>query len=175
MDEPAVTSAVRPVTGLPPVRSGLPEILILGSFPGRQSLLKQEYYGNPRNHFWHIIEALFLIDRHLPYKVRTLRLMDHRIALWDVVCTCSRAGSADAMIQNPVFNDLAAFFTTSPSLNLVVLNGSSAGRYYHRLNIPASVPAVILPSSSPANTRYSLHEKIKRWEIIRLYTSTINE
>jgi len=172
MDEPAVTSAACPVTGLPPVHGGLPEILILGSFPGRQSLLKQEYYGNPRNHFWPIIEALFLIDRHLPYHFRTLRLMDHHIALWDVVCTCSRAGSADAMIQSPVFNDLAGFFTTSPSLHLVILNGSSAGRYYQRLNLPASVPAVVLPSTSPANTRYSLDEKIKRWEIIRPCTST---
>ena len=45
-----------------------PEVLILGSFPGRQSLLKKEYYGNPRNHFWHIMEALFSIDRHLPYR-----------------------------------------------------------------------------------------------------------
>ena len=172
MDETPVTTAAGPVTGLPPVHGESPEALILGSFPSRQSLLKQEYYGNPRNHFWHIIEALFLIDRHLPYPVRTLQLMDHHIALWDVVCTCSRAGSADAMIQSPVFNDLAGFFTASPSLHLVILNGSSAGRYYHRLNIPASVPAVVLPSTSPANTRYSLDEKIKRWEIIRPCTST---
>jgi TDG/mug DNA glycosylase family protein len=171
MDEPDVPSSACLVTGLPPLHGGLPEILILGSFPGRQSLLKQEYYGNPRNHFWHIIEALFLIDRHLPYEVRTSLLMDHRIALWDVICTCSRAGSADARIQSPVFNDLAGFLESFPSLHLVALNGSSAGRYYPRLNIPAPVRAVVLPSTSPANTRYSLDEKIKRWEIIRPYTS----
>jgi double-stranded uracil-DNA glycosylase len=167
MDEPAVTSAACPITGLPPVHGGLPEVLILGSFPGRQSLLKKEYYGNPRNHFWHIIEALFLIDRHLPYRVRTSRLMDNRIALWDVICTCSRKGSADARIQDPVFNDLTAFLAAFPSLHLVALNGSSAGRFYNQLNISASVPALVLPSTSPANTRYSLDEKIKRWEIIR--------
>jgi TDG/mug DNA glycosylase family protein len=171
MDEPSDTSAACPVRGLPAVHGELPEVVILGSFPSRQSLLKKEYYGNPRNQFWQIIEALFLIDRHLPYRVRTSRLMDHRIALWDVISTCSRKGSADARIQNPVFNDLARFLESLPTLHLVALNGSSAGRYYHQLNISASVPAVVLPSTSPANTRFTLKEKVGRWEIIRSQVS----
>jgi TDG/mug DNA glycosylase family protein len=167
MEEPPDTSAAGPVVRLPPVYGESPEVIILGSFPSRQSLLKNEYYGNPRNHFWQIIEALFSLDRHLPYQVRTSLLTDHRIALWDVICTCSREGSADARIRSPVFNDLAGFLESFPSLHLVALNGSSAGRYYHQLNLCSSVPAVVLPSTSPANTRYSLDEKIRRWEIIR--------
>ena len=167
MDEPPDTYAACPVRGLPPVHGKLPEVVILGSFPSRQSLLKKEYYGNPRNHFWQIIEALFPIDRHLPYGARTSRLVDYRIALWDVICTCSREGSADARIRGPVFNDLAGFLVSFPSLHLVALNGSSAGRYYHQLNISASVPAVVLPSTSPANTRFTLIEKVRSWKIIR--------
>jgi len=166
MDEPPDTSAACPVRGLPAVQGESPEVVILGSFPSRQSLLKKEYYGNPRNHFWQIIETLFPINRRLPYRVRTSRLVDHRIALWDVICTCSRKGSADARIQNPVFNDLAGFLESFPTLHLVALNGSTAGRYYHQLNISASVPAVVLPSTSPVNTRYSLDEKINKWKII---------
>jgi TDG/mug DNA glycosylase family protein len=167
MDESPDNHAACPFRGLPPVHDELPEVVILGSFPSRQSLLKKEYYGNPRNHFWQIIEALFPIDHHLPYGVRTSRLVDHRIALWDVIWTCSREGSADARIQGPVFNDLAGFLVSFPTLHLVALNGSSAGRYYHQLNIPASVPAVVLPSTSPANTRFTLKEKVRSWEIIR--------
>jgi TDG/mug DNA glycosylase family protein len=166
MDEPPDSYAACPFRGLPPVHGESPEVVILGSFPGRQSLLKKEYYGNPRNHFWQIIEALFSLDRHLPYHVRTTRLIDHRIALWDVICTCSREGSADARIQDPVFNDLAGFLVAFPSLHLVAFNGSSAGRYYHQLNLSSSVPAVVLPSTSSANTRYSLDEKINKWKII---------
>jgi TDG/mug DNA glycosylase family protein len=166
MDEQPDTSAACPVRCLPPVHGKSPEVVILGSFPSRQSLLKKEYHGNPRNHFWQIIEALFSLDRHLPYCVRTSRLVDHRIALWDVICTCSRKGSADARIQNPVFNDLAGFLVAFPSLHLVALNGSSAGRYYHQLNLSSSVPAVVLPSTSPANTRFTLKEKVRSWEII---------
>lgn len=153
-------------TGLPPVRGRSPEVIILGSFPSRLSLLHHEYYGNPRNQFWGIIEALFQIDRCLPYRVRTSRLIDQKIALWDVISACRRVGSADTRIRNPVFHDLAGFFRSCPELRLVVLNGTTAGRYFSSLKIPARVPVAILPSTSPANTRFTLDEKVRRWEIL---------
>jgi TDG/mug DNA glycosylase family protein len=153
--------------GLPPARGQSTEVIILGSFPGRLSLLHHEYYGNPQNHFWKIVEALFQIDHHLPYSVRINRLTDQRIALWDVISACSREGSADARILDPAFNNLDGFFRSCPSLRLLVLNGSSAGRYFNSQKIPIRVPVVVLPSTSPANTRVTLSEKVKRWEIIR--------
>ena len=154
--------------GLPPVRGQSADVVILGSFPSRQSLLHREYYGNPQNHFWKIVEALFQIDRHLPYSVRTSRLTDRRIALWDVISTCCRQGSADARIRTPVFNDLPGFFGSCPSLRVVVLNGSTAGRYFSVLGISLPVQVVVLPSTSPANTRFTLDEKVRRWGIIRM-------
>jgi len=153
--------------GFPPVHGESVEVLILGSFPGIQSLLKKEYYGNPQNHFWHIIKALFNIDRHLPYNVRISRLKEHRIALWDVLSGCYRDGSADNRIRKPVFNDLAGFLRAHPAIRLVALNGITAGRYYHQMTISPQVPAVILPSTSPANARVSLPEKVSAWSVIR--------
>ena len=167
-DEDTIFSDTQPCgAGLPPVRGQSTEVIILGSFPSRLSLLHNEYYGNPQNHFWKIVEALFQIDPHLPYRIRTSRLTDHRIALWDVISTCCRQGSADARIRSPVFNDLNGFFGSCPSLRLVVLNGSSAGRYFTMLDTSVPVPVVVLPSTSPANTRFTLSEKVRRWEIIR--------
>jgi TDG/mug DNA glycosylase family protein len=165
------TYAACPETGFPPVHGEFPEVVILGSFPSRQSLLKKEYYGNPQNHFWHIMEVLYNIDRKLPYSVRTSRLAEHRIALWDLLSSCCRTGSADIRIREPVFNDLAGFLASNPTFRLIVLNGSAAGRYYYQLAISTPVPAVILPSTSPANTRFALAEKVKAWEIIRTYTT----
>ena len=156
-----------PDRGLLPISVGPAYVLILGSFPGRQSLLKQEYYGNEKNHFWQIIEALFQIDRHLPYCTRTVQLGGMGVALWDVISGCNRKGSSDTRIRDPVFNDIAGFLGSNPSLRLIALNGSTAGRYYVRLNITTSVPFVVLPSTSPANTKFTLDEKIKRWKIIR--------
>jgi hypoxanthine-DNA glycosylase len=167
-DEDTIFSDTQPCgAGLPPVRGPSIEVIILGSFPSRLSLLHNEYYGNPQNHFWKIIEALFQIDRQLPYRIRISRLTDQRIALWDVISSCSREGSADARIRSPVFNNLGGFFRSCPSLRLIVLNGSSAGRYFSMMKIPFLIPVAVLPSTSPANTRFTLDEKMKIWEIIR--------
>jgi TDG/mug DNA glycosylase family protein len=169
MDNTPDTFTKCPHKGLLPIHGESVKILILGSFPGTQSLMKNEYYGNVRNQFWQITEILFLIDRHLPYEIRTFQLARHGIALWDVIHSCCRRGSADTRIQDPVFNDIAGFLNSYPSLDLVVLNGSTAGRYYHQLNIPEPVPSVILPSTSPANARLTLNEKVRAWEIIRTH------
>ncbi len=153
--------------GFLPLTGDVPYVLILGSFPSVQSLRYSEYYGNPQNHFWKIMDALFAIDHRLPYRDRVASLTGHHIALWDVVLTCSRNGSADEKIREPVFNDIQGFLTAHPTVRLIVLNGTTAGRYFHRMNLAPARENVVLPSTSPANTRYTLAEKIKAWEIVR--------
>ena len=142
-----------------------PEILILGSYPSRQSLAKSEYYGNPQNQFWRIVEILMGIDRSLPYTVRSSLLMEHRIALWDVLFSCARNGSADTAIRNPIHNDIRGFLVGHPTIRCIVLNGNTAGRYYARMNI--SLPSTVLPSTSPAYARMTIAEKVQRWTCIR--------
>ena len=153
--------------GFLPVTGDTPQILILGSFPSIQSLRHGEYYGNPQNHFWKIMESLFGIDHHLPYRDRMAYLTGHHIALWDVVRTCTRAGSADEKIRRPVFNDIGGFLTAYPTVRLIVLNGTAAGRYYRRMNMTPAIENHILPSTSPANTRYSLAEKGEAWKMVQ--------
>ncbi|MDO8872663.1 MAG: DNA-deoxyinosine glycosylase [Methanoregula sp.] len=159
---PAATPA-----GFLPVTGDFPRVLILGSFPSIQSLRHSEYYGNPQNHFWKIMDALFAIEHLLPYRERIEYLTGHHIALWDVVQSCKRRGSADDKIREPVFNDISWFLTAHPTVRLIVLNGTAAGRYYRRMNMPPAIENHILPSTSPANTRYTLAEKVGAWEIIR--------
>lgn len=153
--------------GLPPVTGPGPRILILGSFPGVISLTRVEYYGNPQNRFWAVMEELFGIPVALPYPERTLRLADQGIALWDVVASCSRAGSADARIRNAVPNDIAGFVRDHPSIRLIALNGSVAGRLYRRFAEVPGIPSLILPSTSPANAAVSFSEKVGAWRAIR--------
>jgi len=113
------------------------------------------------------MELLFSIDRHLPYADRRALLAGHGIALWDVIAGCSRVGSADTRILDPLFNDLAGFLAAHPTIRLIALNGTVAGKYYAGQRIPGSIPSVILPSTSPANARSPLPEKIRQWEIVR--------
>jgi double-stranded uracil-DNA glycosylase len=158
---PEISRGLLPVTGPEPL------ILILGSFPSVLSLAHDEYYGNPRNRFWAVVEELFSIPSDLPYPERTRRLTQEGIALWDVVSTCSRPGSADSRIRNPEPNDIAGFIREHPSVRLIALNGSTAGRLYHRFAEVPGTPAVILPSTSPANAAVTFPEKVKAWGIIK--------
>ena len=174
MEKRSFPERICPTKGIPPVTGESPDVLILGSFPGIQSLRKKEYYGNPQNHFWKIMESLFTIGSDLSYDVKISRLVGYQIALWDVIHSCCRDGSADTRIRDPVFNDIAGFLKLHPTIRFIVLNGNSAGQYYRRMKITGSVHAEMLPSTSTANTRYSLGEKIRSWEIIQLQTSRGN-
>jgi TDG/mug DNA glycosylase family protein len=162
------------VRGLPPVLGKSPVVLILGSFPSTRSLAAGEYYGNPRNQFWPIMEEVLGIDRTLPYPRRLECLREARVALWDVVATCERTGSSDASIRDATANDLSSLLNGSPSIRHIVLNGrTGAGRWFDRLlggvrEIPG-ISVEIFPSTSPANARLSLQGKVAVWKRIREY------
>ena len=47
------------LSGLAPVGSPQPRLLILGTFPSPMSRQRQEYYGNPANRFWRLLSAVF--------------------------------------------------------------------------------------------------------------------
>ncbi|MGB7993125.1 DNA-deoxyinosine glycosylase [Methanoregula sp.] len=150
--------------GLVPVSGRDPVILILGSYPSVQSLEKNEYYGNPQNQFWKILEILFRIDHTAPYISRTALLIQRQIALWDVLFTCSRDGSADTAIRNPVPNDIRGFVLDHPTIRCIALNGNTAGHYFKKMN--PGLPYIILPSTSSANARMTLAQKTQSWACI---------
>jgi TDG/mug DNA glycosylase family protein len=157
------------LTGLPAVLGLAPRVLILGSFPSRLSLERDEYFANPRNRFWPLFEILLEISAALPYGERVKLLSSKRIALWDVIASCRREGSGDAAIRDPVANDIPGFLRTHPSIRLVILNGSTAGRLFHsefRSGIRPELRVISLPSTSPANARFTLPKLIERWRVI---------
>lgn len=67
-------------------------VLIIGSMPGQQSLEKQQYYGNPRNHFWPIMGELLQVNIPDNYEERLQLLRQAGIGLWDAI---ARALSLD--------------------------------------------------------------------------------
>ena len=156
-----------PCEGLRPLYGTTPRVLVLGSFPSILSLVHNEYYGNPKNRFWAVMEELFAISAAGPYHERTLRLVQEGIALWDVVRGCTREGSADSRIRDPVPNDIAGFISAHPAIRLVALNGIVAGNLYHRFAEVQGIPAVTLPSTSPANAAVTFAEKVRQWEVVR--------
>lgn len=140
--------------GFDPVVDERARMLILGSFPSAQSLAARQYYANPRNAFWPIAGELFGFDAGAPYESRLAALRAHGVALWDVLRSCRRAGSADSAIdpKSLVVNDFAALFADYPNITRVYFNGAKAAELYRRLAHPDErLQFQRLPSSSPAH------------------------
>lgn len=159
------------VRGLNPAIGPLPTTLILGTFPSAASRHEGAYYANPRNQFWWIIESILDISRVIPYRERVRALTARGIALWDTVAACLQEGSMDRTIQNPELNDIPGFLRANSTISLVAVNGRTAERFLKKVvrnsPLPAGIRVVVLPSTSPANARMHLDEKIRCWSVIR--------
>jgi len=140
--------------GFPPVVDDRAAVLILGSFPSALSLAAGQYYANPRNAFWPITAELFGYAADAPYVERLAALRSHGVAVWDVVHTCRRIGSADSAIEpkSVTVNDFGELFAKYPTITRVFFNGAKAADLYRKLAMTsASVEYQRLPSTSPAH------------------------
>ncbi len=141
-------------TGFAPVWDGESRVLILGSFPSVKSRAEGFYYGNPQNRFWRTVCGFFAetVPRDIEGKKDFLRR--RHIALWDVVSACEIEGSSDASIRGAKIADVGALAERLP-LRAVLCNGRKAyGLLLERF--PRLAPlARLLPSTSPANPRFS--------------------
>jgi TDG/mug DNA glycosylase family protein len=158
--------------GFPPISSPTARILILGSLPGRMSLERSEYYANPQNAFWQIVAAL-VPDLPLDYASRILVLIEHGVALWDVLAAATRSGSLDtASADDAIPNNFRAFFHIHPFVRLIAFNGTTAAKLYDRHVMPTladeqrSIQKATLPSTSSAHAKLSFAEKVTRWSVL---------
>ena len=160
--------------GLPPVVGGTPRGLILGSFPSRISLERGLYYANPRNKFWEVMRVILdlpcLPETGEPPRDYPSFLLVRHLALWDVVASRRfQPGSMDRDMKDIRINDIPAFLKERPTIRCIALNGGKAWQVLPRDEISDDIAVLRLPSTSPANARYSLSEKIERWQVILEY------
>ena len=163
------------IDGFDPIVSGNASVLILGSMPSEASLLRQQYYGHPRNTFWPIMSALFGSDNGLCYQRRKEMLMKNGIALWDVLQSCNRMGSLDSNIKLETIttNDFAGFFSEYKGIKRVFFNGRMAEKLYQKRILPdlnhrfSYLEYQCLPSTSPANASLKFEQKIEAWKVIK--------
>ena len=150
--------------GLPPVVGKATRLIILGSFPGAQSLAQQQYYAHPRNQFWPILAALWPCHpQPQGYAERCDWLVARGLGLWDVYGACERQGSLDSAIRNAQLNDFAALKAHCPQLVAAAHNGGESYRHAQRVAAALALPAHRLPSTSPANASWSLERKLAGW------------
>lgn len=160
--------------GFPPIGAADAVVLVLGSMPSVASLAKGEYYAHPRNAFWPIMGRLFGAGPTLPYSERQRLLVQRKVAVWDVLWECRRAGSLDTAIRadSEAANDFVAFFRQHRKIRAVFFNGGKAEAAFRRhaladvAKLGLGMSYVRLPSTSPAHAGQSFEQKLALWKAV---------
>lgn len=144
-------------------------ILILGSFPSVKSRENHFYYGHPQNRFWKVIAGV--TGKPVPVSIEEKKklLLSSHIAIWDVIASCSIQGSSDSSIRDVVVNDFTQVLADS-RIQTIYVNGNKAYELYHKYAEPTTgIPAIKLPSTSPANAAWSVERLCGDWKQILEY------
>ena len=146
------------------------KILILGSFPSVISRKFGFYYTNPRNRFWQMLARILNADVPESTDEKIKFLLSHHIAIYDAAISCEIDGSSDAKMSKIVPANLKPLFKEA-NIKQVYANGGKAyeicKKYLEDEIIKATKNEVIkLPSTSPANARFSLEKLSNEWSMI---------
>ena len=143
------------------------KILILGSMPGVKSLEEQQYYAHPQNRFWkvmgHICNKPNL--QEFDYHIKLQILLNNNIALWDIIESCKRERSLDSDIQNEKPNDIKGLLKKHSNIQTICLNGNKSYSAFKKYfpDLLEKYNCHKMPSTSPANARYSLDILMREW------------
>ena len=88
-----------------------------------------------------------------------------------MVAAAERDGSLDSAIVGTsiVVNDFRSFFAEHGDIERICFNGNKAAQLYRRrvlATLPAAaaaLPALVLPSTSPAYASLNFERKLERW------------
>ena len=154
---------------IPPIYDENSKILILGSFPSVKSRENQFFYHHPQNRFWKTLAAVVGCDTPISIEEKKKFLLDNNIAVWDVIASCEIEGSSDSSIKNLVVNDFNSIIYKSNIKQIFCNGGKSYDLYRKYCEKSTNMKAIKLPSTSPANARFSLDKLISEWKIIEDY------
>ena len=147
----------------PPLYDRNSRVLILGSFPSVVSREQNFYYANRTNRFWPVLEEVYgekITDR-------AAWCLEHRIALWDVIASCTISGSSDASIRNVTVNDIGRLVGET-EIRVIFTTGRKAGMLYDKY-VCLDTEHICLPSTSAANAAKKKEDLIREYMRIREY------
>ena len=171
---------------IPPVWNEQSRVLILGTMPSPKSRQAGFFYMHPQNRFWSVMSGVFGEEFEFPNKLlgsdatettinaaiteRRAFLLQHNIAMWDVLASCKIEGAADATIRDAVPNDFTTIFEGSQIHDVFCTGKTSynlwkkycANKYEQHYNLTS----YCLPSTSPANAQWSTDKLIKEYKQI---------
>lgn len=150
-----------------PIFSKNSRILILGTFPSVKSREENFYYAHKLNRFWKVLATVYNFPIPQTVEEKSSLLLKNDIALWDVIQSCTIAGSSDSSIRDVVPNDLSKILKAA-KIQKIFCNGNLSLELYKKYLFPVyKMPAVKLPSTSPANAAWTLAKLCDKWKVIK--------
>lgn len=138
-------------------------ILILGSMPSIKSREDNFYYAHPKNRFWKVLSDVYNEEEPITIEDKKDFLKRNKIALFDVIKSCTIVGSSDSSIKDVEVNDIKSIIDKT-NITKIYTTGKTAYNLYNKyLKNRVGTDGIYLPSTSPANTEISYEELIKKY------------
>ena len=93
---------------------------------------------------------------------KTKLILNNNLAIYDVIKSCDIEGSADSSIKNVKLNNLDLLIQKS-KIEKIIFNGNKAYELYNKYEKNKFSNTKVLPSTSPANAKYTLEDLCKIW------------
>ena len=140
------------------------KILVIGTMPGVASLQAAEYYAFKHNAYVTIIFKLTGTEtQNYAEKIKLLRKL--HIGLWDNLKVCEREGSWDSDIKQAEPNNFEKLLLEFPNIKKLLFNGQKSLAFFKKYHteLLQKYEYAVLPSTSPANARFSFEQKFTLW------------
>ena len=148
-----------------PVYNEHSRILILGGFPSVNRERRILLWTSAES-FLEVLANVFQAEVPGTIEEKKAFLLEHRIAVWDVIGQCEITGSSDSSIRNVVPNPISKILETT-KIEQIFVNGKKAEQLYQRYIYPQTKRnAICLPSTSPANASWNLEKLTEAWKIV---------
>lgn len=163
-EEEKRTQVMHPI---PPVWNAESRVLVLGSFPSVKSREQNFFYGHKQNRFWRVLAAVLETEVPETMEEKKRFLLNARIAVWDVIGSCTIVGSSDASIKDVKPNNLSEILDRA-DIRQIYCNGAKSYELFNRYLYPViGREAEKLPSTSPANAAKTTDMLVSEWKQLR--------
>ena len=153
------TTSLQQFTALEPIVFENSTVLFLVSMPSVKSEEHKLYFGDPANHFWPVLGAIY----NMPYASDEEKLaicQTHGIAIWSVVKSCLRHMSREDTMRDIVLNDINGFLQAHPSIQKIICVSHGAQRLLNESNFMENIPVEYVPSPSGADLDYESVDRL---------------
>lgn len=148
------------IHNLKPVYNEYSKVLILGSMPSVKSREQGFYYSHPQNRFWKTLEKVFEEKIGDTTEERKNFVLNHNIALFDVIKSCEINSSSDNSIKKVIPNNISKILKAT-KIEVIITTGRKSYDLYNKYIFPKTkMKAIYLPSTSPANCQKGIEEKL---------------